>query len=123
VGRLTLNMLLSFAQFEREVTGERLRDKTAAMLSWARCAVLKEELDRNGIVTANGVERTNGASAVAPSLLAGLIFDANGEPMTPAHANKKGRRYRYYVTHSLIKRGRRKIHALKNMKNTVISIY
>jgi hypothetical protein len=27
MGRLTLNMLLSFAQFEREVTGERIRDK------------------------------------------------------------------------------------------------
>ncbi len=30
IGRLTLNMLLSFAQFEREVTGERIRDKIAA---------------------------------------------------------------------------------------------
>jgi site-specific DNA recombinase len=30
MGRLTLNMLLSFAQFEREVTGERIRDKIAA---------------------------------------------------------------------------------------------
>jgi DNA invertase Pin-like site-specific DNA recombinase len=30
MGRLTLNLLLSFAQFEREVTGERIRDKIAA---------------------------------------------------------------------------------------------
>lgn len=30
MGRLTLNMLLSFAQFEREVTGERIRDKISA---------------------------------------------------------------------------------------------
>ena len=30
IGRLTLNMLLSFAQFEREVSGERTRDKIAA---------------------------------------------------------------------------------------------
>ncbi|MBO6791889.1 MAG: recombinase family protein [Dinoroseobacter sp.] len=30
MGRLTLNMLLSFAQFEREVTAERIRDKVAA---------------------------------------------------------------------------------------------
>ena len=30
MGRLTLNMLLSFAQFEREVTAERIRDKIAA---------------------------------------------------------------------------------------------
>ena len=30
MGRLTLNMLSSFAQFEREITGERIRDKVAA---------------------------------------------------------------------------------------------
>jgi DNA invertase Pin-like site-specific DNA recombinase len=30
MGRLTLNVLLSFAQFEREVTSERIRDKIAA---------------------------------------------------------------------------------------------
>ncbi len=32
MGRLTLNMLLSFAQFEREVTAERIRDKIAASI-------------------------------------------------------------------------------------------
>jgi len=32
MGRLTLNILLSFAQFEREVTGERIRDKIAASM-------------------------------------------------------------------------------------------
>lgn len=30
MGRLTLNMLLSFAQFKREISGERIRDKVAA---------------------------------------------------------------------------------------------
>ena len=30
MGRLTLNVLLSFAQFEREVIGERVRDRIAA---------------------------------------------------------------------------------------------
>ncbi len=30
MGRLTLHVLLSFAQFERELTGERIRDKIAA---------------------------------------------------------------------------------------------
>ena len=34
MGRLTLNVLLSFAQFEREVTGERIRDKIAASPGW-----------------------------------------------------------------------------------------
>ena len=31
MGRLTLNVLLSFAQFEREVIGERIRDKIAGL--------------------------------------------------------------------------------------------
>jgi site-specific DNA recombinase len=34
MGRLTLNMLLSFAQIEREVTGERIRDEIAAKGLW-----------------------------------------------------------------------------------------
>ncbi|MHA1133668.1 MAG: recombinase family protein, partial [Alphaproteobacteria bacterium] len=209
MGRLTLNMLLSFAQFEREVTGERIRDKIAASKKkgmwmggnvplgydvkdrklvvneaeaetvrhiYRRYAelgsvrALKDELDQNGIVSklrvdryerqtggkplargalylmlqnriyrgeivhkdksypgehaaivdqglwdavqkmfaSNRIERKSGGSAREPSLLAGLIFDDGGERMTPTHANKKGRRYRYYVTHSLIKRGRPK---------------
>ena len=41
MGRLTLNVLLSFAQFEREVIGERIRDKIAASkkkgMGWAGC--------------------------------------------------------------------------------------
>jgi DNA invertase Pin-like site-specific DNA recombinase len=41
MGRLTLNVLLSFAQFEREVTGERIRDKIARpkprACGWAGC--------------------------------------------------------------------------------------
>jgi hypothetical protein len=209
MGRLTLNMLLSFAQFEREVTGERIRDKIAASKKrglwmgglpplgydvddkklvvnapeaetvrtiYRRYAelgsvrTLKEELDSNGIVSKiridkygrqtggnppargalylmlqnriyrgeivhkeasypgehariidealwnkvqkrladNRVERQTGAGASEPSLLAGLIYDDIGERMTPTHANKKGRRYRYYVSQSLIKRGRPK---------------
>jgi site-specific DNA recombinase len=38
----------------------------------------------------------------APSLLAGLIVDADGNPMTPTHATKKAKRYRYYVSASLL---------------------
>lgn len=207
MGRLTLNMLLSFAQFEREVTGERIRDKIAASKQkgmwmgglpplgydvqdrklvvnateaetvrhiFRRYAelksvlTLKEELDAAGIVSKtrldrvgnakggvpiargalylmlqnriyrgaivhkdtsypglhepiiddvlwdevqtalseNRVERTTRSKAVDPSLLAGLVYDDNGERMSPTHANKKGTRYRYYVSQSLIKRGR-----------------
>lgn len=44
MGRLTLNMLLSFAQFEREIGSERVRDKTAASrkkryVDWWRCSI------------------------------------------------------------------------------------
>lgn len=206
MGRLTLNMLLSFAQFEREVTGERIRDKIAASKAkgmwmggmtplgydakdrklvinseeaetvrhiFRRYAALKsvralkEGLDASGIVSkmricANGtqrgglpmargalylmlqnsiyrgqivhkgtvhpglheaiieedlwnevqdvlaknrIERMTQSTATAPSLLAGLVYDGNGERMVPTHANKKGVRYRYYISQSLIKRG------------------
>ena len=40
--------------------------------------------------------------AEAPSLLAGLIVDADGNRMTPTHATKKVKRYRYYVSASLL---------------------
>jgi hypothetical protein len=36
------------------------------------------------------------------SLLTGLLFDGEGHRMTPTHAVKKGRRYRYYVSRPLI---------------------
>ncbi len=212
MGRLTLNMLLSFAQFEREVTGERIRDKIAASKRkgmwmgglpplgydvddrklvinpaeadtvrhiYRRYAVmtsvraLKEELDYDGIVSKaringfgnatggkslargalylmlqnriyrgeivhkdnaypglhdaiidealwdevqaalaeNRVERVTRSKAAAPSLLAGLVYDDSGARMSPTHANKKGTRYRYYVSQSLIKRGRPKAEA------------
>jgi hypothetical protein len=39
-------------------------------------------------------------------LLAGLVHDDAGERLTPTHANKNGRRYRYYVSQSLITQGR-----------------
>ncbi len=199
MGRLTLNVLLSFAQFEREVTGERIRDKFAASRArglwmggtvplgydlkdrrlivnedeaarvrhlFERYAVLncvrrlKAELDAAGIgskrrVSAAGrisggtafsrgalyallqnrlylgevvhkgktypgqhaaildpslwdrvqailgdnrVARSNGARAKEPSLLAGLLFDAGGRRLTPVHTQRRGRRYRYYVS-------------------------
>ena len=41
--------------------------------------------------------------AEAPSLLAGLIVDSDGSRMTPTHAAKKAKRYRYYVSASLLK--------------------
>ena len=52
---------------------------------------------------ANGVERQIARAATEQAyLLAGVLFDAGGEPMTPTHAIKKGLRYRYYVSRRLI---------------------
>jgi hypothetical protein len=53
-------------------------------------------------LAANRVERGPGNADNHVSLLAGLIYDAHGEPMTPSHAVKKGVRYRYYVSKSLL---------------------
>jgi len=199
MGRLTLNVLLSFAQFEREVTGERIRDKIAAskkkglwmggplplgydvrerklVVNEAEAELVRHimrryialpsvndliaELDAEGRRTKvqrrasgphrgsvpfrrgtlyhllsnciyrgeiihkgtsypgehpaivseelwNEVQRTlkerasgeaRRSRATQPSLLTGMVSDGEGRPMTPSHATKAGRRYRYYVT-------------------------
>src|SRR4051794_29075724 len=59
-------------------------------------------------LAANAVEHSTGARSRNPSLLAGLLFDPDGNRMTPTHAVKSGRRYRYYVSHLLITQTRAK---------------
>jgi len=49
----------------------------------------------------NRVERRTGGKAKSPSLLVSLLHDDKGLPMTPSHAVKNGKRYRYYVTRAL----------------------
>ena len=46
MGRLTFNVLLSFAQFEREVTGGRIRDKIAASKKKILCGWTATRLGR-----------------------------------------------------------------------------
>jgi hypothetical protein len=53
-------------------------------------------------LAANTSDHRHRARAAEPSLLAGLLVDARGEWLTPSHAIKKGRRYRYYVSTALI---------------------
>jgi site-specific DNA recombinase len=199
MGRLTLKVLLSFAQFEREVTAERIRDKIAAskkkgmwtggvvplgydvvdrklIISEAEAAtvrtifnlyrdlantrLVKEEVDRLGLRTKqrnrrygtrqggepftrghinkilinriyigeithkgasypgehtpiisqelwhavqvqlarNAATRRRRSNARSPSLLTGLVETADGVRLSPSHANKKGQRYRYYIS-------------------------
>ena len=203
MGRLTLNILLSFAQFEREVTGERIRDKIAASKkkgmwmggmvplgynlegrklvpnpkeSQLVCRIfslylqlgcvrkLAKELDREkirskvwitrtgarlgGVAFARGAlydllrnrlyigeirhrdkwyrgehkgivplelwqkvqsqlesnlkARRKRAREDASSLLTGLIEDAQGNRFTPSFTIRRGRRYRYYVSQTLV---------------------
>ena len=54
------------------------------------------QLDRNA------AERRAATNARAPSLLTGLVYDDSGDRLCPTHANKKGRRYRYYISKRLI---------------------
>jgi site-specific DNA recombinase len=55
----------------------------------------------------NAVTRSDRPMAAEPSPLVGKLFDAAGERLTPSHAVKKGRRYRYYVSRALITGTRR----------------
>ena len=199
MGRLTLNVLLSFAQFEREVTGERIRDKIAAskakgmwmggpvplgydlqdrtlVINEAEAATIRHifsrylelgsgralqaELEADGIrskkrlwretrgtggkpisrgalyailqnrlyagevihknnsypgqhvaiidqtlfdrvqaqLQLSRIDRKHQTNADEPSPLAGLLKDALGRPMSPTHAAKGQRRYRYYTS-------------------------
>src|SRR6266576_870280 len=53
-------------------------------------------------LAANTRDHRRSTKTAEPSLLAGLLVDAQGERLTPSHAVKKGRRYRYYVSAALI---------------------
>jgi DNA invertase Pin-like site-specific DNA recombinase len=202
MGRLTLNILLSFAQFEREVIGERVRDKIAASkkkgmwmggvtpLGYATedrklvivpgeaetvrlifrryrelgsVRLLQQDLDEQGIRSKQriygngsraggqpfsrgalyallsnpvyigeiahkgarypgqhkaildretwdsvqdqlrtGAPERHGPAAGPRSPLIGKLFDEAGHRLTPSHATKAGRRYRYYVSRPLV---------------------
>ena len=193
MGRLTLNVLLSFAQFEREVTGERIRDKIAASkkkgmwmsgmapigyelkdkklsidnvnakkvriifakyLELKSVPGLKRYLDENNIKTKskrtfvkghlyrllanktyagliqhkanvykgeqeaiidekifrqvqtllsqNRITEKCSMHSKIPSLLAGKLFDDNGNCMSPSHSNTRNRRYRYYISQAIL---------------------
>ena len=54
------------------------------------------------MLATNRMERGTRARGRHPSLLTGMVFDETGERLTPTHAVKKGTRYRYYVSTSLV---------------------
>ena len=59
----------------------------------------------------NAAQRNDGGRTRQPSLLAGMLFDGDGNRMTSSHAVKKGTRYRYYVSASLITKDRSEVSA------------
>ena len=50
--------------------------------------------------------------AKEPSLLAGLLFDEAGHPLSPTHTRKESRRYRYYVNQALVQFKQAPAHAV-----------
>lgn len=53
------------------------------------------------------------SNATDPSLLAGLVFDSEGRRLTPSHAKKGSRRYRYYVGPPIQAEGRKNAQTLR----------
>src|SRR5882672_4386766 len=76
--------------------GELHPGQQAALIDDESWSTVRDQLAAN---TSNHRRR---AKAAEPSLLAGLLVDARRERLTPSHAVKKGRRYRYYVSAALI---------------------
>jgi hypothetical protein len=72
--------------------GERYAGEHKAIIDRETWDAVQEQLKRNAVV------RHRDRNAKAPSLLAGMLFDEGGNRMTPSHASKADRRYRYYVS-------------------------
>lgn len=76
MGRLTLNVLLSFTQFEREVTSERIRDKIAASKRkglWVGGMVSLGYETKNRKITVNNAEANRGRTIFRAYLKVGSI--------------------------------------------------
>ncbi|MCH8168512.1 MAG: recombinase family protein, partial [Proteobacteria bacterium] len=86
--------LLANAIYVGEIShkGARYPGEHAPIIDRKTWEAVQAQLERNA------AGRHYPANAKEPSLLAGLIHDGEGRPMTPSHANKAGRRYRYYIT-------------------------
>jgi Recombinase len=100
VSRAALYLMLKNRIYRGEIAhnGKAFPGEHAAIVDedlWRRVQSHLEE---------NRTERRGDDKALEPSLLAGIVFDATSEPMTPIHAVKKGTRYRYYISQRLITR-------------------
>ena len=68
-------------------------------------AIIEPEVwDEVQMRLADQAARARGSgNATRPSPFVGKLFDETGDRLTPSHANKKGVRHRYYVSHRLVK--------------------
>ena len=89
MGRLALNVLLSFAQFEREVTGERIRDKIAAS---KKKGLWMGGLPSLGYDVQDRKLVINAAEAAAVRIIFAEIFGGRLGPRTQTAAGRGGRR-------------------------------
>jgi len=55
------------------------------------------------LLASNRHQRQTHQESRSPSVLAGLLFDDNGNPMSPTHARKGSQRYRYYISQAVLK--------------------
>jgi site-specific DNA recombinase len=53
-------------------------------------------------LSSNRLQKTRKTLAKNPALLAGLLHDDRGNPMSPTHATKGNRRYRYYISQAVL---------------------
>jgi len=73
-------------------------------------AIIEQPLwdEVQAVLAKNRIERKSGGQASHPSLLAGIVFDAAGNRLTPTYSVKKATRYRYYVSIALLTGVRKK---------------
>jgi site-specific DNA recombinase len=96
--RGNLHALLNYRAYIGEVThkGNTYPGEQAAIVP--RDMWDEVQMRLNGGTTSVGAANASGDA----SLLTGLLYDDTGDRLTPSHANKQGRRYRYYVSRRLI---------------------
>jgi hypothetical protein len=101
MGWLTLNVLLSFAQFERELSSERVRDKIAASRrkgKWTGGSVpLGYDARDKKLVISPEEARTVSSGG----LLTGKLFGERGNRMSPSYSGKSGVKHYYYVSSAI----------------------
>jgi site-specific DNA recombinase len=61
----------------------------------------------HALISASPHKRNTRPSGRAPAMLKGLLFGPTGAAMTPAHARKNGKLYRYYISTDVIRNGAR----------------